>query len=105
MLTEVTLFVANPQAALAFYTLLGGSPDGDGSGMVWFGDSCIQLWRGDTTSHIRLSINVDNPATIAAALTDRGHPVEWVDEQRRMFSVSDPDGNTVMVRATACWHR
>lgn len=105
MLTDVTLYVSNPEAAHTFYQLLGGSPDGDGSNTLWFGDSAIQLWPGDRPSNIHLSINSDNPATIAAALTVQGVPVEWTDEQRRMFTVSDPDGNTVQVRDAACWRR
>lgn len=105
MLTDLTVFVSNPTAALAFYQLLGGSLDGDGSNTLWFGDTAIQVWRGDRPSHVHLSINVDDPTSTAATLVHRGHPVEWTDEQRRMFTVSDPDGNTVMVRDSDCWHR
>jgi predicted enzyme related to lactoylglutathione lyase len=106
VLTDVTLYVSNPEAALAFYQLLGGSPDNDSSGMVWFGDSAVQLWRGDRPSYIRLSINVDNPSDIAAALTSEGHPVEWVDDQGRVFTTTDPTGNQITVRdAEKCWSR
>jgi hypothetical protein len=103
MLTDVTLYVSNHQAALAFYALLGGSPDNDGSGMVWFGDTAVQLWEGKPASNVRLSINVADPQTVAARLTDEGHPVEWTDKQRRMFTACDPDGNKVMVRDSSCW--
>lgn len=103
MLTDITLHVANPEAAIAFYQLLGGSPDNDGSGTLWFGDSAVQLWPGDTTSHIHLSINAENPAAVAATLTAEGHPVSWADKTMRVFTVTDPDGNTVMVRDSACW--
>lgn len=89
-----------------FYTLLGGSPDTDNSGMVWFQDTAVQVWRGEPTSNVRLSINAENPTAIAATLTAEGHHVEWTDEQeRRAFTTTDPDGNTVQVRDSDCWHR
>lgn len=104
MLTDVTLYVSNPEAAHTFYRLLGGSPDGDNSGMVWFGDTAVQLWRGDRPSHIRLSINVQNPTAIAANLDQQGYPVEWVDDQGRVFTTTDPTGNQITVRdAEKCW--
>lgn len=105
VLTDVTLFVANPEVAVKFYSMLGGSLDNDGSNTVWFGDSAIQVWPGDRPSQVHLSINVQNSAAIAAQLSAQGVAVEWTDEQRRAFTVSDPDGNTVMVRHSDCWHR
>jgi len=86
-----------------FYTLLGGSPDTDNSGMVWFQDTAVQVWRGEPTSNVRLSINVSDPAQVAARLDVAGHPVQWTDSTLRMFTVTDLDGNSVMVRSQDCW--
>ena len=47
----------------------------------------------------------DATSTAAAALTSKGHPVEWTDQHHRTFTVTDPDGNRVMVRDAGCWHR